>query len=132
MSGATTVTRHVGREVLRLAQDRIGHSALPRRLDDVRPSDLARWMGRSVTSVHRLDSTSGTTDRARLALDGTDVPESVFLKIPAGAPVIRLFGNLARLGENEVRFYREVRPGLDVVASAKVAPAATRSSSTNA
>ena len=116
MSGATTVTRHVGREVLRLAQDRIGHSALPRRLDDVRPSDLARWMGRSVTSVRRLDSTSGTTDRARLALDGTEVPESVFLKLPAGAPVIRLFGNLARLGENEVRFYREVRPGLDVVA----------------
>ena len=36
VSGATTVTRHVGREVLRLAQDRVGHSALPRRLDDVR------------------------------------------------------------------------------------------------
>ena len=44
------------------------------------------------------------------------MPASVFLKLPAGAPVIRLFGNLARLGENEVRFYREVRPSLDLVA----------------
>ena len=116
MSGGVTVVRRLGREVVRLGQDRISSSRLPRRLDDVTAADLAEWLGRPVNAVRRLDSTSGTTDRARLALEGADVPASVFLKIPAAALVIRLFGNLAGLGENEVRFYREVRPHLDVVA----------------
>jgi hypothetical protein len=117
VSGTVAVLGRFARELLRLGQDRIAHG-LPRRIDDVGPSHLTAWLGTEVTGVSRLDATKGTTDRARLALDGPGAPETVFLKIPASSAGIRLFGNLAGLGENEVRFYREVRPGLDIGAPA--------------
>jgi hypothetical protein len=110
---ALAILGRFGREVGRLGQDRFQRT-LPARLDDIDAARLSGWLGATVTSVRRIDATSGTTDRARFALEGPDVPASVFVKIPAGAPVIRLFGYLAGLGENEVRFYRQIRPRLDV------------------
>jgi hypothetical protein len=112
---ALAIAARVGREVLRLGQDALSHE-LPRHIDDVGPAELSRWLGTTVTRQRRIDGTSGTTDRARLALEGADVPASVFLKVPAAKAGIRLFGYLAGLGENEVRFYRDVRPELDLEA----------------
>ena len=90
--------------------------SLPRTLDGVDPALLSRLLGRTVTSVERLDGTEGTTDRVRLALTGDDVPASVFVKTASHAAGTRLFGGLAGLGENEVRFYRDVRPTLSAEA----------------
>jgi thiamine kinase-like enzyme len=110
------VIRHAAREVRRLAADRVLRGTLPRTLDGVGPALLTSLLGRRVTSARRLDGTAGTTDRVRLALTGDDVPESVFVKTASHAAGTRLFGGLASLGENEVRFYRDVRPGLQAEA----------------
>jgi len=112
---ALAVAAHIGREIARLGQDAVSRD-LPRHIDDVGADDLGRWLGTTVTQARRIDSTSGTTDRTRMALEGPGVPASVFLKMPAAKAGIRLFGYLAGLGENEVRFYRDIRPGLDLEA----------------
>jgi aminoglycoside phosphotransferase (APT) family kinase protein len=108
------------REVVRLGQDRLQRD-LPRSIDEVDASRLTAWLGRPVSRVTRLGTTRGTTDRARLGLEGDGVPASVFVKLPATAPVIRAFGYLADLGENEVRFYRDLRPHLAIEAPACLA-----------
>lgn len=68
-----------------------------------------------------LGGTSGTTDRARLAVAGEGLPTSVFVKMAATDAGTRLFGGLARLGEVEVGFYRDIRPGLAIEAPELVA-----------
>ncbi|MCU1603383.1 MAG: phosphotransferase [Frankiales bacterium] len=107
---------HVAREVRRLAADRVLRGPLPRTVDAVTPELLTGVLGQRVDTVRRLDGTEGTTDRVRLALTGEDVPASVFVKIASHAAGNRLFGGLASLGETEVRFYRDVRPGLTLSA----------------
>lgn len=108
--------RHVTREVRRLAADRVLRRPLPRTLDGVDAELLTTLLGRRVDSAERLGGSEGTTDRARLALSGDGVPATVFVKTASHVPGTRLFGGLASLGENEVRFYRDVRPGMDVEA----------------
>lgn len=93
---------------------------LPTESSGLTPDVLSRVLGREVTSVRPLDGTSGTTDRSRLAVTGPGLPESVFVKTAAVDTGTRIFGGLARLGEVEVGFYREVRPGLDLEAPALI------------
>jgi aminoglycoside phosphotransferase (APT) family kinase protein len=111
-----------GRVGLELA--RLGIDALRRR---GRPSpaaaalsraDLSRLLGHPIRAARALDGTSGTTDRARFELDGA---RTVFVKRSALAAGTRLFGGLARLGEVEVGFYRDLRPLLDLEAPRVVA-----------
>lgn len=105
----------VATEVGRAAVDTVRRrGGLPRHAAGLGPADLTRLLGRTVTRVEALDGTSGTTDRTRLALQGDDVPATVFVKTAAVEGATRLFGGLARLGEVEVGFYRDVRPGLDL------------------
>ena len=107
--------RRVAVELTRTGVDRVRRRrGLPRQAADLGADDLSRVLGRTVTGVRPLDGTTGTTDRARLALDGHGVPASVFVKTAAVDQATRLFGGLARLGEVEVGFYRDVRPGLDL------------------
>ena len=73
-------------------------------------------LGRRVTDVRVLGGTSGTTDRCRLAVTGDDLPATVFVKTAATDTGTRFFGSLARLGEVEVGFYRDLRPGLGIEA----------------
>lgn len=109
--------RRVATEVGRAGVDRVRRrGGLPRRAADLGPADLSRVLGRAVTGVHPLDGTTGTTDRARLAVEGPGLPASVFVKTAAVDAGTRIFGGLARLGEVEVGFYRDVRPGLDLTA----------------
>jgi hypothetical protein len=65
-------------------------------------------MGRRVTSVSVIGGDAGTSSRARLALTGDDVPASVFVKMPAETVATRLMGELGRLAQTEVLFYREL------------------------
>jgi hypothetical protein len=107
--------RRVATEAGRTAVDAVRRrGGLPRTAAGLGPAELTRLLHREVTAVRVLDGTTGTTDRARLALEGNDVPASVFVKTAAVQPATRLFGGLARLGEVEVGFYRDVRPGLDL------------------
>jgi hypothetical protein len=109
--------RRVAQEVGRVGVDRVRRrSGLPTHASALTPAHLSTILGREVTSVRPLDGTSGTTDRSRLAVTGPGMPGSVFVKTAAVDTGTRLFGGLARLGEVEVGFYREVRPGLDLEA----------------
>jgi hypothetical protein len=104
-------------ELGRAGVDRVRRRAgLPRHAADLGPADLTRVLGRTVTGVVPLDGTTGTTDRARLAVEGPGLPASVFVKTAAVDAGTRIFGGLARLGEVEVGFYRDVRAGLDLTA----------------
>ena len=104
----------IGRGVRRLALDASlgGRRGFPRSVGDLSPDALSAIMGRHVDSVSLLDSTAGTTTRARLALTGDGVPETVFVKTSADTAAIRMLGELARLGETESRFYSELAPEL--------------------
>ena len=105
---------HLGRGVQRVATDLIVGRArpLPRAIDDLDAPFLSRLMGSAVTSVSVIGGDAGTSSRARLALTGEGVPESVFVKMPAETAATRLMGELGRLAETETRFYRELSPQL--------------------
>ena len=108
-------SRRVAVELGRAGVDQVRRrGGLPRQAAGLGPDALSGLLGRTVTAARPLDGTSGTTDRARLALEGDAVPASVFVKTAAVEGATRLFGGLARLGEVEVGFYRDVRPGLDL------------------
>jgi hypothetical protein len=70
----------LGRGVQRIATDAIVGRvrSLPRTIGDLDATALSQIMGRTVTSVAVIAGDAGTSSRARLALTGDDVPESVF------------------------------------------------------
>lgn len=105
---------HLGRGTRRVATDAVvrGARAFPRRIEDLDATVLSRIMRRGVSSVSVIGDTSGTTSRARLALRGDGVPDSVFVKMAAQTAGTRLIGELGRLAETEVRFYRQLSPEL--------------------
>ena len=101
---------HLGRGFRRVAADAvIGRArSVPQRIEGLDAAYLSTVMGRTVTSVSVIGGDAGTSSRARLALTGLDVPNSVFVKMPAETAATRLMGELGRLGDTEVRFYGEL------------------------
>ncbi|MET0702676.1 MAG: phosphotransferase [Mycobacterium sp.] len=108
---------HIGRGIRRLATDAAvgGRRAFPRSVADLDAPALSTIMGRTVTSVALLDGSAGTSSRARLALTGDGVPDTVFVKMSAETAAIRMLGELASLGENEARFYQDLSSQLSGV-----------------
>lgn len=107
--------RRLGQELGRAGWDALPGGP-PRRAADLGPEALSALLGRTVTGCSPAGGTTGTTDRAVLRLEGPDVPASVFVKTSATDLGTRLFGGLARLGEVEVGFYRDLRPEIDLEA----------------
>lgn len=105
---------HLGRGVQRIVTDlAVGRArSLPRTIGDLDARFLSQITGAPVTSVAVLGGDAGTSSRARLALTGEGVPDSVFVKMPAETAATRLLGELGRLAETETRFYRELSPAL--------------------
>ncbi|MGB9227382.1 phosphotransferase [Mycobacterium sp.] len=105
---------HLGRGVGRVATDAVvgGRAGLPRTVDELDATVLSGVMGSTVSSVSVMGSDAGTSSRARLALTGDGVPESVFVKLVAQTAATRLMGELGRLGQTEVRFYSQLAPQL--------------------
>ena len=102
-------------EVGRLGLDRVSRRAsIPSTTAGLDAPTMARLLGRPVRSIEVVDGTEGTTDRVRLAVTGDDGTTTVFVKMAAAGAAIRLFGNVADLGGDEVRFYRDIRPGCDI------------------
>lgn len=108
---------HLGRGMQRIATDAVfGRArAIPRHIGGLDATYLSGLLGRRVTSMSLLDGDAGTSSRARLALTGADVPSSVFVKMPAETAATRLMGELGRLADTEVRFYRELSGRLEDV-----------------
>jgi hypothetical protein len=105
---------HLGRGLQRVAADAAlgGIRSFPRRIADLDPPTLSWLIGRSVDAVSIIGNDTGTSSRARLALHGDGVPETVFVKMPAQTTATRLMGELGRLAHTEVRFYRELSGNL--------------------
>lgn len=82
--------------------------SFPRKVVDLDAAVLSQIMNCRVTSVSIIGGDAGTSSRARLALVGENVPESIFVKMPAETAATRLMGELGRLGDTEVRFYRDL------------------------
>ncbi len=114
--GALKTWGRLSRELGRVGLDLVLPSSFPGRAADLDPVTLSGIIGREVTGCVPLGGTTGTTDRSVLRLRGTDVPPRVFVKTAAADFGTRLFGGLARLGEVEAGFYRDLRPGLDLEA----------------
>jgi Phosphotransferase enzyme family len=85
---------------------------MPRTIADLDEAVLTSLLGRRVTSVSLIGGDAGTSSRARLALTGDDVPESVFVKMSAETVTTRLMGELGNLADTETRFYRQLAPEL--------------------
>lgn len=100
----------VGGHPARAAAQVGGRFGLPRTVEDIDPAVLSRVMGTTVRSIRVLSRDAGTSSRGRLVLTGKNVPESVFVKVAAQTAATRLMGELGRLGQTEVRFYRELAP----------------------
>ena len=111
---------HLGRGIGRVTTDAVvgGRAGLPRTAEAIDAALLSKVIGSTVYSVTVLDSDAGTSSRARLALTGNDVPQTVFVKITAQTAATRLMGELGRLGDTEVHFYSQLAPELDGVPKA--------------
>lgn len=111
---------HLGRGIGRVTTDAVvgSRAGLPRRVEELDAAILSDVMGTSVSSVRVLGNDAGTSSRARLALTGSGVPESVFVKLTAQTAATRLMGELGRLGHTETRFYSQLAPELTGVPKA--------------
>lgn len=117
---AIGLAAHLGRGVGRVTIDALvgNRAGLPRTADELSAGVLSDVMGTDVASASVLDADEGTSSRARLALTGGGVPETVFVKLTAQTTATRLMGELGRLGHTEVRFYRQLAPQLTGVPTA--------------
>lgn len=106
---------HAGQGMRRLLIDAAlgGRRAFPQTIADLTPEALSAIIGSPISAVTVLDDAAGTSTRARLALRGRGVPESVFVKMSATTVGIRILGELAGLGQTEANFYRHLAPELD-------------------
>jgi Phosphotransferase enzyme family len=97
-------------EMARTAVERWRAGEVPRIPTDITAAWLSELIGRRVDAVTVCDEEHGTATRARLALVGDGVPETVFVKTTPTRPVERLFNNVYGLGEAEAVFYQKVAP----------------------
>lgn len=113
-TSAVGLASHLCRGVQRIATDAVVGRvrSLPRTIGDIDAAYLSQIMGRTVTSVSVIDGDAGTSSRARLALTGAGVPDSVFVKMPAETVATRMMGEIGRLAHTETRFYSQLSPQL--------------------
>jgi aminoglycoside phosphotransferase (APT) family kinase protein len=82
---------------------------LPLDIHDLTPAFFADALEASVDKIEILETSSGTTGRARVALIGdTHVPSTVFVKLAPFDEHQRAFVNQIGMGVAEARFYREL------------------------
>ena len=107
---AIGLAAHLGRCLQRVTTDlALGRMrSLPRTIADLDARFLSRVMGATVASASVLDGDAGTSSRARLALTGDGVPDSVFVKMPAETVATRLMGEVGRLARTETLFYDDI------------------------
>jgi hypothetical protein len=75
-----------------------------------------RAPGAVIDAVEVVDTSSGTTGRARIGLTSGDerIPDTVFVKLPPFTPDRRAMVNMTGMGVSEARFYEGVSSWLPV------------------
>jgi aminoglycoside phosphotransferase (APT) family kinase protein len=81
---------------------------LPVEVDECTASFFTDALDTTVESAQLLDRSSGTTGRARFALRGEKVPETVFVKLAPFDERQRKFVDQVGMGVAEARFYRDL------------------------
>jgi hypothetical protein len=76
----------------------------------------SRAPGAVIDGVEVIDTSSGTTGRARVGLTSADerIPSTVFVKLPPFTPDRRAMVNMTGMGVSEARFYESVASWLPV------------------
>ncbi|HEV7523738.1 MAG TPA: aminoglycoside phosphotransferase family protein [Acidimicrobiia bacterium] len=88
---------------------------LPLDVADLTADWFAATLGREVSAVEVLETSSGTTGRARVALTGDPaLPPSVFVKLAPFDARQRDFVTSVGMGVSEARFYRDLAPEIPV------------------
>jgi fructosamine-3-kinase len=88
---------------------------LPATVEELTAGWFADVLGREVTEATVVDSSSGTTGRARVALEGdADVPATVFVKLRPFNEQQRQLVDRTGMGVAEARFYRDVADEIPV------------------
>ena len=87
----------------------MAHRALPVELEDLTAEWFSEALGRDVGRATVLDSSSGTTGRARVALRGEDgLPATAFVKLAPFDERQRALVDKTGMGVAEARFYRDL------------------------
>jgi hypothetical protein len=87
----------------------VSASPLPTDVDQLDARWFSAVLDRDVNEVVVLDRSSGTTGRARMALQGEDgLPASVFVKLPPFDEQQRALVDHTGMGVAEARFYRDL------------------------
>lgn len=87
---------------------------IPVDIEDLSPAWFTAALDVDVTAAEILDAHSGTTGRARVALEGAGVPDSVFVKLAPFDADQRAFVRMTGLGLAETRFYATAGNALPV------------------
>src|SRR5207244_5769328 len=81
-------------------------ASLPTHVDELTAPWFSEVLGRDVTEATVLDTSSGTTGRARVALRGeADVPSTVFVKLPPFDAQQRTLVDKTGMSVADARFY---------------------------
>ena len=84
-------------------------ASLPSQVEELTSPWFSEVLGRDVTEATVLDTSSGTTGRARVALRGeAEVPPTVFVKLPPFDAQQRTLVEKTGMGVSEARFYRDL------------------------
>ena len=109
----------VAKEAARAGLDRVlpGGGSVPVRASEVTPTWLADAMGLpsgAIRSIEVVDEHSGTAGRARIAVDGDDVPDQLFLKFSPSNYLQQVMMLVFHLGTREVFLYETLGDELPV------------------
>ena len=84
-------------------------ASLPVEVDDLTAQWFSEVFDREVAEATVLDRSTGTTGRARVALQGEDgTPANVFVKLPPFGEKQRALVDMTGMGVTEARFYRDL------------------------
>jgi Phosphotransferase enzyme family len=122
MPDALVIARGLGmvaKEAARAGLDRVvpGGDSVPLRASEVTPTWLADAMGLpagAIRSIDVLDEHSGTAGRARIAVDGDDVADHLFVKFSPSNYLQHVMMLLFDLGTREVFVYKTLGDELPV------------------
>ena len=90
-------------------------TTLPKEVDELRADWFAHVLQRDITEATVLDTSTGTTGRARVALVGEPgVPETVFVKLQPFGEQQRALVDHTGMGVTEARFYGDLATELPV------------------
>lgn len=87
---------------------------IPTTTEDLTADWLSSALGADVRSVSVLDAHSGTTGRAKVAVDGDGLPDTLFVKLQPFDDEQRAFLQMIGLGVSEATFYAAVGDDLPV------------------